>query len=140
MFPRWIALLAGVLCNVLIPLESMAQEQPLTFTEEQALRGQALYFQHCQACHGEEMGGLDKAPPLAGPQFSGVWNGESLMALVARIGTMPPDKPGSVPFNDTVDILTYMLWYNGLPIGTQPLSTEPGVLGQMTFQTLPPGK
>jgi hypothetical protein len=105
------------------------------FTEEQAVRGQALYYQHCLQCHGETMAGVDKAPPLAGPQFGSTWNNAPLAALVARIQTMPPDKPASLPREEMVDILTYVLWYNGLPLGEQPLGTEQEVLTHMTFQT-----
>lgn len=111
------------------------------YTEEQAILGQALYYEHCLACHGEDMAGLDQAPPLAGPQFSGVWDGESLWALAGRIDMMPPAQPGSLPRDETVAILAYMLWFNGMPIGEAPLSTEPGVLAEMTFQAPPlPGE
>lgn len=109
------------------------------YTEEQALRGQALYYQHCLLCHGEAMAGVDKAPALAGPQFGSTWNNAPLATLVARILTMPPEKPGSLTQQQSVDILSYMLWYNGLPLGEEPLGTSPEVLGQLTFQ-LPPGQ
>lgn len=105
------------------------------FSEEQAVRGQALYYEHCLACHGEMMNGVDQAPPLAGPQFSSTWKGVSLLVLVERMETMPPDKPGSLSRQDNVDILTYMLWYNGLPLGSEALATERDVLAGMTFET-----
>lgn len=105
------------------------------YTEEQAVRGQALYYQHCLLCHGEMMNGVDQAPPLAGPQFSSIWNGESLWALVDRINTMPPTRPGSLTRQENVDVLTYMLWYNGLPLGREALSTEKDLLSAMTFAT-----
>jgi mono/diheme cytochrome c family protein len=107
------------------------------YTEEQAIRGQTLYNTHCWQCHGEALAGLDQAPPLAGPQFGGVWDGEPLWALVDRMGTMPPDQPGVLSRAESVDVLTYILWYNGLPIGEAPLGTEQSVLKQMTFQ-MPP--
>jgi hypothetical protein len=53
---------------------------------------------------------------------------------VARIQTMPPDKPASYALEESVDILTYILWYNGLPLGEQPLGTAQEVLTHMTFQ------
>ena len=111
------------------------------YTEAQAVRGQVLYYAHCLACHGEDMSGLDQAPPLAGPQFSAIWEGESLWALVGRIDTMPPAEPGSLSRTELVDLLAYMLWYNGLPLGDVPLSHEPDALADMVFETPPlPGR
>jgi mono/diheme cytochrome c family protein len=103
------------------------------YTEEQALRGQEQYYAYCLACHGDDMAGRDQAPPLAGPQFSDVWESESLWALVDRIGTMPPDRPDLLARNDAVDLLTYILWFNGLPIGDVALGTEKSILEEMVF-------
>ena len=108
------------------------------YTEEQATRGQVLYYQHCLQCHGETLAGVDKAPALAGPQFGSTWNAAPLAALVARILTMPPEKPGTLSRDESVDVLTYILWYNGLPLGAAPLGSGQDVLTQMTFET-PPG-
>jgi mono/diheme cytochrome c family protein len=107
------------------------------YTEEQALRGRALYYEHCLQCHGETMAGLDKAPPLVGPQFVSTWTGAPLAALVARIATMPPEKPASLLQEQQVEILAYMLWYNGLPLGSEPLPVAQSALTEMTFQ-IPP--
>jgi mono/diheme cytochrome c family protein len=104
------------------------------YTEEQAIRGQALYASHCSQCHGESLAGLDQAPPLVGPQFNSIWDGAPLLALVGRIDTMPPDKPGSLTRAESVDVLSYMLWFNGLPFGEQPLGTEQSVLAQARFE------
>ena len=54
------------------------------YTEEQALQGRTLYYEQCLLCHGETMAGVDKAPPLAGPQFQSTWKGAPLAALVHR--------------------------------------------------------
>ena len=104
------------------------------YTEEQAIHGGALYYEHCLECHGETMAGVDKAPPLAGPQFASTWDGAPLAALAARILTMPPEKPGTLSQEESVAILAYMLWYNGLPLGDAPLPHEQDVLGRITFQ------
>jgi len=111
------------------------------YTEEQAIRGQELYYARCLACHGEDMAGLDRAPPLAGPAFTGVWEGEPLWALAERIDMMPPAEPNTLSRDETVAILAYMLWYNGLPIGEVALSTERAVLAEMIFHAPPlPGE
>lgn len=113
---------------------ALANAQDGLYNEEQATRGQALYYQHCLTCHGETLGGVDKAPQLAGPQFSTTWNNAPLAALVARIQTMPPEKPGTLTIEESVDVLTYMLWYNGLPLGNDPLPADLGALGNLHFQ------
>ncbi len=74
---------------------------------------------------------------MSGPQFASTWNGAPLAALVARIATMPPEKPASLLEEQRVEILTYVLWYNGLPLGSEPLSAEQDALTKMTFQ-IPP--
>jgi mono/diheme cytochrome c family protein len=104
------------------------------FNEAQAIRGQELYYAHCLSCHGEDMSGRDQASPLAGPQFSGVWEGASLWSLTERIGTMPPDRPGALSRDQNVDILTYMLWFNGLPLGEAELGADKGLLEAMAFE------
>ena len=110
------------------------------FTEAQAIRGQAIYFDNCYTCHGDDMSGRDQAPPLAGPQFSDVWGGASLWSIVDRIGTMPPERPGVLSRDEAVDLLTYLLWFNGLPLGEGELSTDRSVLERMTFETPAPGQ
>ena len=136
----WIRLIAAcwIVANPPRAIGQPAASQSVlsgAYTEEQAIRGRALYYERCLQCHGETMAGVDKSPPLAGPQFSSIWDGAPLDALVARILTMPPDKPGSLSREESVDILAYILWYNGLPLGDVPLASD--VLGQMTFQ-IPP--
>jgi mono/diheme cytochrome c family protein len=104
------------------------------FTEAQAIHGQELYYNFCMACHGDDMSGRDQAPALAGPTFSDVWVGESLWALVERIETMPPNLPGMLSREESVNLLTYMLWFNGLPLGETELNTEKKVLENVAFE------
>jgi quinoprotein glucose dehydrogenase len=110
------------------------------YSEEQAIRGQTLYNERCWQCHGETLAGLDQAPALVGPQFASVWQGEPLWALVSRIDTMPPDKPGSLSRAESVDLLSFVLWYNGLPVGEQTLGSEQDFLTKIPFEPpLPAG-
>jgi mono/diheme cytochrome c family protein len=105
------------------------------FTEAQAIHGQEIYYTYCVLCHGDDMSGRDQAPPLAGPQFADIWEGESLWSLVNRLDTMPPDRPGILSREETVDLLTYLLWFNGLPLGEVALATDRNTLESMTFET-----
>jgi len=65
------------------------------YTEAQAKRGEAIYFERCVRCHGPAlMGGTDGAGPLTGPTFNGNWNGVPLGQMLDRVRTtMPLDKP-----------------------------------------------
>ena len=134
------ALLAGACWAVAGPPRALGQTAAApsvlagAYTEEQALQGRTLYYEQCLLCHGETMAGVDKAPPLAGPQFESTWNGAPLAALVARILTMPPEKPGTLSQEQSVAVLTYILWYNGLPLGDAPLASAPDVLAKVPFQ------
>jgi mono/diheme cytochrome c family protein len=135
-----LALLAGACWAVAGPPRALGQTAAATsvlagaYTEEQAVQGRTLYYEQCLQCHGETMAGVDKAPPLAGPQFESTWNGAPLAALVARILSMPPEKPGTLSQEQSVAILTYILWYNGLPLGEVPLASAPDALGKIPFQ------
>jgi mono/diheme cytochrome c family protein len=110
------------------------------YTEEQAIRGQDIYASRCLQCHGETLAGMDQASALTGPQFGGVWDGVPLEALVTKIGTMPPDAPGSLTRAESVDVLAYMLWYNGLPFGDAPLDPSQDSLTKIIFEAIPPGQ
>jgi cytochrome c len=134
-----IAALAGACWTAVGPPRALGQSGTPSvlagaYTEEQALHGRTLYYDQCLLCHGETMAGVDKAPPLAGPQFESTWNGAPLAALVARILSMPPEKPGTLSQEQSVSILTYILWYNGLPLGEAPLASAPDVLAKIPFQ------
>ncbi len=132
-----VALLIGAFAGPLPALGQAVAAPSLlagAYTEEQALQGRTLYYEQCLLCHGETMAGVDKAPPLAGPQFASTWSGAPLAALVARILTMPPEKPNTLSQEQSVAVLTYILWYNGLPLGDTPLASAPDVLGKVVLE------
>lgn len=135
-----LVLLAGLAAGIIVTAASGQQPDApsvLTgaYTEEQAIRGQTLYNERCWQCHGEALAGLDQAPALTGPQFGSVWQGEPLWALVGRIDTMPPDQPRSLSRQEIVDLLSYILWYNGLPAGENPLAVDQGTLTKIQFDS-----
>jgi len=99
------------------------------YTEEQARRGQALYNQHCMACHGDSLAGGEQAPPLAGGEFLSNWNGLTLGDLFERIRTsMPLNNPQSLNRETNAVILAYILSVNRFPAGPAELSNRTEVL------------
>jgi sugar lactone lactonase YvrE/mono/diheme cytochrome c family protein len=99
------------------------------YTDAQAQRGQAGYAQNCQACHGVQLTGVGEAKPLAGPEFLGAWNGQSVADLFERVRTtMPQNAPRSLTREAYADILAYLLKFNGFPAGQQELAPRAEML------------
>jgi mono/diheme cytochrome c family protein len=105
------------------------------YTKEQAARGETLYTEMCSQCHGDDLAGREQAPPLAGPDFGSVWNGQPISALLGRIRQMPPNNPNSLSRPQMVDILSYILSFDGLPAGMTPLGDEQSVWTTIIYQT-----
>ena len=104
------------------------------YTEEQALRGEASYGQHCASCHGGSLEGADAASALVGPAFTANWDTLTLGDLFDRIRiTMPLDRPGSVSRQENLQILTYILKFNKFPSGETELPRQRMWLRQMLF-------
>jgi quinoprotein glucose dehydrogenase len=93
------------------------------FTAEQASRGEQVYATKCSACHGDNLLGVEMAPPLAGPVFRQSWDKQPMLALANRIKTtMPPFAPNSLSNNQVTDVLSYMLKANEIRAGNVALS------------------
>lgn len=105
------------------------------YTKEQAARGEQLYTEMCSQCHGDDLAGREQALPLAGPEFSSVWDGQPISALLGKVRQMPPNKPNSLSRPQMVDILSYILSVDGLPAGMTPLSDEQGAWTRIIYQT-----
>ncbi|MEO7190295.1 MAG: cytochrome c [Vicinamibacterales bacterium] len=132
--------LLGGTALVWVVVTAMARQEPAApsvlsgvFTKEQATRGEKLYAANCVRCHGETLGGIEQAPPLAGPEFSGAWEGKPLSALVTKIKGMPPDEQSTLSRTEIVELLSYLLSAGGLPAGATPLAEETSVLAKVLF-------
>jgi mono/diheme cytochrome c family protein len=106
------------------------------YTEAQAKRGEAVYFNTCVRCHGPALlGGNDGAGPLIGPTFNGNWNDVPLGQMVDRMrATMPLDKPNTLTRQQTADVLTYILSVNKVPAGKTELPRQADILNTITFK------
>lgn len=130
----------------LAALAALAQEATRSvwdgvYTDDQAKKGQALYNANCSTCHGDQLNGGEMAPPLAGGEFMGNWNGLTVGDLFDRIRTgMPPGNPDGVSRESKALIVAYILAYNKFPSGTAELSSQTEVLKQIKIEATKPTK
>ncbi|HWB85822.1 MAG TPA: cytochrome c [Bryobacteraceae bacterium] len=111
------------------------------YTDEQAVRGEALYQHECASCHGTEMEGIEESPPLLGKDFKADWNGQALSKLFDKMRTsMPADHPGKLSAAQNADILAWILKENGFPHGASALTGDENTLKQIQFDSAKPEK
>jgi mono/diheme cytochrome c family protein len=107
------------------------------YTEAQAKRGAALYKEQCAACHGEDLKGNDIMPGLAGPTFTGNWQGKSLGDLFEKIQmTMPALNPGSLTPEQTADLIAHLLSTGKYPAGKTDLAAKAEALQQIKIDAV----
>jgi mono/diheme cytochrome c family protein len=133
------------------------------YTQEQAERGEPLYSR-CAECHGVRRlgahpslpaflfradrepdgpvlmhvtnpGQFDIGPPLGGRLWFRDWAGNTLGAfyLVAST-TMPLDLPGSLPDQDYIDIIAFLLASSDVPAGDEELPPDVDVLNNIIIE------
>jgi mono/diheme cytochrome c family protein len=109
------------------------------YDAKQAARGAELYTRACASCHGQDLEGIEQAPPLAGGPFAQRWDGSTLKKLVERMDEMPPDDPNKrLSDQQNVDVLAFLLSANKIPAGTAPLAADRNGLAQITFLSTKP--
>jgi mono/diheme cytochrome c family protein len=109
------------------------------YTDEQAKRGEALYYQRCAACHGAGLEGGDMSPALSGGVFTSTWNDLSVGDLFERIRIgMPLDRPGSLSRAQSADITAFLLKANKWPAGSAELPRELPALNEIKIQAIQP--
>ena len=103
------------------------------YTDEQANAGEKIYYARCSSCHGDELGGIERAPALAGAQFLDSWRGRNLRRLLDRIDEMPPTEPRSLSAADAVAVLSFVLRSSEIPSGPVPLPADRTQLAEITL-------
>jgi S-disulfanyl-L-cysteine oxidoreductase SoxD len=106
------------------------------YTEAQAKRGEAIYFEQCVRCHGETMtGGTDGAGALIGEKFNGNWNGVPLDQMIERVrASMPLDKPMTLSRAQTVDVISFVFSANKIPAGKTELPRQAEMLSTIQYK------
>jgi len=107
------------------------------YSDEQASAGEKIYYAKCSSCHGDELGGIERAPALAGAQFLEGWRGKTLRRLLDRIDEMPPSDPKSLSSTEAVAVLSFLLRSSEMPSGPAPLPADRAQLGDITIDRAP---
>ena len=124
---------------VSISLAAAASVWDGVYTEEQAKRGEAIYYMRCAACHGPALEGGDMTPALSGGVFTSTWNDVSVADLFERIRiSMPLDRPSTLSRAQTADVTAFLLKENKWPAGSAELPRELEALKEITIQALKP--
>lgn len=138
-------IVAGILTAVFFLAAAAAQTTRSVwdgvYAEEQSKRGQALYTKECASCHGAELTGGERFPPLAGAEFLASWNGLTVGELFERMRqSMPQDDPGKLSPQENADVLSYILAVNKFPAGKSELDRNTGPLKQIKIEATKPEK
>jgi S-disulfanyl-L-cysteine oxidoreductase SoxD len=116
--------------------DSVADDDSGFFSEAQAARGQALFDEHCPACHGAQLQGA-AAVALTGPTFQAHWADgqhtvDDLFYIVRT--QMPYTEPGKLSRQQYIDIIAYVLKVNSFPAGDRELPATPSHLKKLVLQ------
>lgn len=101
-------------------------ETPVSYSSEQADRGEEDYESECEECHGDDLrGGMNGGPPLRGIAFEQKFaDGLPASLLFTFMSTtMPPNAPGRFSPSTYADLMAYILKQNGFNSGA-PLPSD----------------
>jgi mono/diheme cytochrome c family protein len=108
------------------------------YSKDQAMKGEAIYNEKCQKCHGADASGAD-APSLADSGFAGDWDGLTVQQLFDRTrSSMPQDAPQSLGREETASLIAYLLSKNNFPAGAADLSERGEMLGIIKYVATKP--
>ena len=113
------------------------------YTADQNKRGEELHAAVCVMCHGPRLNGagqpeMPPSPAIARATFLRKWSGQNVAALFVYVRqAMPPDAPGTLNDQQTVDAIAHMLAVSGMPAGGRELPPDVKALGSILIETQP---
>lgn len=110
--------------------------RPVTYSSEQADRGEKRYNKDCTECHGDDLrGGLLGGPPLRGLSFEEKYANGAPAGMMYEVmaATMPPNAPGRYSPSAYADLMAYILKRNGFQAGAE-LPADVDALYNLTME------
>lgn len=97
------------------------------FTEEQAARGRSAFRATCADCH--------YSSEFRDAQFKFKWGKRTVADLYENIvENMPEDAPGSLPAQEYLDVVSYILQMNGFSPGARELTGDEAAMQAVTLE------
>lgn len=106
---------------------------PALYTEAQATSGKQKFLDNCAQCHGQDLEGM-AGPALKGPNFASAqanFHVGDIFTIVTH--NMPATQPGSLPHQDYVEIMAFLLQQNGYPAGSNDLTYDEAMQSKVQF-------
>jgi len=113
------------------------------YTAAQNKRGEEFHADVCAMCHGPRLNGagqseMPPSPAIAGGTFLRKWSGQNVAALFVIVRhTMPPDSPGTLTDQQSIDAIAHMLAVSGMPAGDRELPLDPNALAGIVIEVQP---
>jgi S-disulfanyl-L-cysteine oxidoreductase SoxD len=110
------------------------------YTAAQAKRGAEFYSGACAQCHGPTLNGagqpdLPPSPAIARAGFLRKWAGKPVAELFVYVRTqMPPDNPGTLSDQQTIDSIAHMFAVSNIPPGDKELPPDATALADLVIQ------
>jgi hypothetical protein len=115
------------------PVEMTRSTLSGVFTAAQAEGGQGVYESTC-------LGGCHSVSSHRGIAFRHRWEGHPVFELFQLINDqMPNDDPGSLSSQQSLQLVAYLLKLNGMPAGTDALSSDATALKKIKIEMPPVG-
>jgi cytochrome c553 len=105
------------------------------FTAEQAKSGERAFQAKCATCHGADLHSTEpEAPDLTEAAFRFGWQGKTIANRYEQIrSSMPYGNAGSLDDQTYIDIVAYILQFNGIPSGNQKLEPDVPALAKIVI-------
>ena len=113
------------------------------YTAAQNRRGEELHSAACAMCHGPRLNGaaqpeMPPSPAIARAAFLRKWAGRNVAALFAYVRhSMPPDAPGTLTDQQSIDAIAHMFAVSGMPAGDGELPADLDALARIVIEAQP---